>query len=44
MIYNIAFSENISHGILKGQVIDSENKLPLPGANILILYRLVVLN
>ncbi len=36
MILNVVFSENVSNGILKGQVLDSENKLPLSGANILI--------
>ena len=36
MILNVVFSENVSYGILKGQVLDSENKLPLSGANILI--------
>jgi len=36
MILNVVLSENVSYGILKGQVLDSENKLPLSGANILI--------
>ena len=36
MILNFAFSDNISQGTLKGQVFDSENQLPLIGANIII--------
>ena len=36
MILNVVFSENVPNGILRGQVIDSENKLPLSGANLFI--------
>ena len=36
IIFNFSFSDNSLQGIVKGQIFDLENQLPLSGANIMI--------